>query len=261
LRFFGNGTGLIDRVRIALDGPARPVDVGAADFSLEFWIRAEPGANQGVATTGNDGWITGNVFLDRDVWGPGDFGDFGASLSGGRVAWGVSRGPVGETIVSSRSVATGRWIHVLLQRRFSDGWMTVHIDGWLDASGLGPSGDVSYRDGRNGFPQDPFLVLGAEKHDAGPAYPSFSGWIADLRVSNRLRADGVFYPVPLLGHKRDQWTAALYRFSEGSGPVLHDTSGRAGGPSHGEIRYGGAPFGPVWDAGPPLLRRLAGQSF
>jgi hypothetical protein len=180
-----------------------------------------------VAGTGNDGRITGSIFLDRDIWGPGDRGDFGTSLSDGEAAWGASRGSTGNTIIGSRSAATGRWHHVLLQRRFSDGWMSVHVDGILDASDFGPSGNLNYRDGRNGEPQDPFLVLAAEEHDAGPEYPSFNGWMADLRVSARLRSEGVFYRPPLFGHARDPWTVALNKFSEGAGTVLHATSGRA----------------------------------
>jgi hypothetical protein len=139
--------------------------------------------------------------------------------------------------------------------------MTIHVDGVLDASGFGPSGDLSYRDGRTGFPQDPYLVLGAEKHDAGPEYPSFNGWMSDLRVSARIRATSPFYAVPLVGHLRDPWTVALYKFAEGSGTILTDSSGRPGGPSHGEIRFGGNPLGPVWETGPPLRDRSRGFPF
>ena len=33
-------------------------------------------------------------------------------------------------------------------------------------------------------PFGPYLVLGAEKHDAGPSYPSFFGFLDELRIWN-----------------------------------------------------------------------------
>ena len=41
-RFHGNGVAAptLDRVVIRLDAPARPVDVGAGDLTLEFWPTA-----------------------------------------------------------------------------------------------------------------------------------------------------------------------------------------------------------------------------
>jgi hypothetical protein len=37
LRFCGNGFGDIDRVKISIDAPPRPADVGVGDFTVEFW--------------------------------------------------------------------------------------------------------------------------------------------------------------------------------------------------------------------------------
>ena len=98
LRFFGHTSGDIDRVKVAIDNPARPVDVGVTDFTIEFWIKAEPGVNQGRATCNRrDGWITGNIIVDRDIYNAGDYGDFGVSLHNGRIAFGVSIGTRGTT--------------------------------------------------------------------------------------------------------------------------------------------------------------------
>ena len=56
LRFFGTGSGDIDRVKIQLDAPARPVDVGG-DFTLEFWMKTASGNGSGrvrrAAATGS----------------------------------------------------------------------------------------------------------------------------------------------------------------------------------------------------------------
>jgi hypothetical protein len=153
-------------------------------------------------------------------------------------------------------VLDGAWHHVALQRRRADGRMEIFVDGTLDAlasGALGPDGDVSYPD--DGVPgsfcggpclaSDPFLVLGAEKHDAGPSYPSYAGWIDELRLSSVLRYAGAF-PVPSTPFVPDGATAALYHFDEGHGDLVRDSSGAPGGPSHGRRRFGGSPAGPRW---------------
>lgn len=258
LRFHGNGFGDIDRVKISLDGPDRPVDVGATDFTLEFWLRALAGENHaGTCAPGNDNWIVGHVVIDRDVYGFGDLGDFGISLFQSGLAFGAANQTSGTGICGSIAVDDGEWHHVAVTRRRSDGQLRLFVDGGLDAEADGPNGDLSYRDGRaTSFPNsDPFLVLGAEKHDAGPEYPSFAGWLDELRVSTVLRYTGPFVR-PTAPFVADGSTAALYHFDEGTGTTLGDESGAPGGPSDGVIRYGGTPAGPEWSSdspfGPPV---------
>ncbi|NOT29794.1 MAG: hypothetical protein HOP15_05010, partial [Planctomycetes bacterium] len=167
-----------------------------------------------------------------------------------------------HALVGGTSVLDGAWHHVALQRRRSDGRMQIFVDGALDAEAsgaLGPDGDVSYPD--DGVPgnfcggpctnSDPYLVLGAEKHDAGPSYPSFSGWLDELRLSNSLRYSTSF-AVPSAPFAPDGATAALYHFDEGVGNVVQDSSGASGGPSHGERRFGGSPAGPLWSPQSPF---------
>jgi hypothetical protein len=86
LRFYGHGVSApdLDRVKIPLQ-THRPVDVGGS-FTIEFWLKAAAANNLGTVTTGNDGWITGNIILDRDVYGDGDSGDWGVALGRGRIA-------------------------------------------------------------------------------------------------------------------------------------------------------------------------------
>ena len=55
-----------------------------------------------------------------------------------------------------------------------------------------------------------------------------------------------------LGVTPEADTVALYLFDEGSGTVLNDTSGYPGGPSQGQIRFGGNPPGPVWSTETPF---------
>ncbi len=259
LRFYGHGVNDIDRVKIQIDAPAVPADIGAGDFTVEFWLKANPGENAGVATCDvNDGWITGNIVLDRDIWGSGDYGDYGIALSGGRVAFGVNHFVNGgNSICGATNVADGVWHHIAVTRRASDGALRIYVDGQLDGQGAGPSGNLSYRDGRStAYPNDPFLVVAAEKHDAGSEYPSFSGWLDELRLSDVVRYTANFVR-PSAPFSADSNTMALYHFDEGpagpcTGTVL-DSSGADGGPSNGQCRHGGsALLGPVYSADTPF---------
>jgi hypothetical protein len=252
LRVFGAGSGGIDRVRIPLTSgaTARPVDIGAGDITIELWLRGTLAENTASGcSTANDAWITGNVVVDRDVYGAGDHGDWGISLFDGRVAFGASRGSSGATVCGSTNVLDGAWHHVAVTRRESDGRLQIWVDGALDGTvATSPAtGDISYREGRSTtWPADPFLVLGAEKHDAGAAYPSFSGWIDEVRLSTVRRYTAPFTR-PTGPFVLDAATAALYHCDEGTGTVVGD----ARGSSPGELRLGGTPVGPVWSADEP----------
>ncbi len=259
IQFFGNGTGDIDRVKIPIDEPppdvsaGPPADVGAEDFTLEFWIAAEPGANDaGAVQCGeNLAWINGNIVFDRDRYNQDR--KFGLSLAGGRLVFGVSGDGTGDaTICGDTTLDDGEWHHVAALRRRQDGRLSLFVDGGLDAEGDGPDGDVSYPD--DGVPgsfcggpctnSDPFLVIGAEKHDAGPAYPPFTGRVDEVRLSRVLRY-GAPFARPTTPFNPDADTVALYSFDD-PGPVATDSSGAASGPSHGTIEVGGTPVGPVF---------------
>jgi hypothetical protein len=249
LRFFGNGVGDIDRVKIPLED--RPVNIGATDTTIEWWMRANPGENAtAVCTPGESNWIFGNSVFDRDIVGPGDFGDWGISLRGGRLAFGVNNGTVGVGICGTTDLTDGVWHHVAVTRRLADGQLQIFVDGQLDGGDIGPPGNISYRSGRpTSFPaSEPFLVIGAEKHDAGALFPSFRGWIDEVRLSTTVRYTGNFVR-PSQPFTPDPETAALYHFDEGAGDQITDSSGAAGGPSDGLRRFGGlpgSPQGPEW---------------
>jgi hypothetical protein len=255
LRFFGNGVAAptLDRVVVPLDAPARPIDVGAGDFTIELFLKAPLGSNGSTVacTAANDAWIFGNIVVDRDIFGPGDFGDFGLSLMRGKAAFGVADASSGATACGATDLRDGAWHHLALTRRESDGLVQVYLDGFLDGQAAGPAGNLSYRDGRSGETWDPYLVFGAEKHDAGAEFPSFSGWLDEVRVSTVRRYTAAFVP-PSWPFATDPATAALYHFDEGSGTVALDSSGVSGGPSHGERRVGGSPAGPVYSGDSPF---------
>lgn len=263
LRFHGNGENGIDRVKIKINDPARPADIGKTDFTLEFWMKADASDNTGTVAAANsgDGWITGNTIIDRDIFGNGDFGDFGVSIgayTGGQpqtrvVSFGVDRLGTGTTIIGTTNVADKQWHHIAVTRRFSDGQMRIFVDGKLDAQGTGPPGNISYRNARStDHPDsDPYLVIGAEKHDAGAAFPSFNGWVDEVRLSGILRYASSFTR-PKFPFKKDSNAKALYHFSEGSGDAILDSSGASGGPSNGARNFGGSPPGPEWSTDIPF---------
>lgn len=270
LRFFGTGSGDVDRCKIRIDDsattlPGPPADVGATDFTIEFWVRGTVADNPSppVGCGANIAWIYGNILLDRDRYNQDR--KFGLSFAGGRAVWGVSGDGTGDrTICGTTVVLDGAWHHVAVQRRRTDGHMWLFVDGALEASADGPDGDVSYPD--DGVPgpycggpctwSDPFLVLGAEKHDAGPAYPSFRGWLDELRLSTVLRYATTFAP-PTAPFVPDPVTAALWHFDEGNGTVATDASGAAQGPSLGTLAVGGPMLGPVWSIDTPFTTPCA----
>ena len=256
IRFFGTGSNDIDRIKIPID-PHRPVDV-SGDFTIEFWMKANAGDNDSGTgcRTGNDGWITSHTIVDRDIFGGGDFGDYGISLgSDGRVAFGVAIGGGGAGLCSSTAVNDGAWHHVAVTRVSASGQMRIYVDGVQRAEGTGPTGDISYRNGRSATSaDDPFLVFGAEKHDAGNAFPSYSGLLDEVRVSRVVRYTSNFTR-PSAPFTTDGNTVGLYHLDEGPGAqTAIDASGASGGPSHGTVRYGtgGQSNRPSWSTDVPF---------
>lgn len=258
LKFLGSGGSDplqqdIDRVIIPLDGPHRPVDVGM-DFTIEFWMKAIPGDNM-AENCGAEEWYYGNVIIDRDVFGPGDYGDYGIVICNRNIVFGVerlnngSKGVVGNIVVDD-----GEWHHIAVTRQSSNGAMRLYVDGILDASiaSSNATGDVSYRNGRTtNYPDDPYLVFGAEKHDY-PGSLYYKGWLDEVRISDVIRYSTNFSR-PTAPFSTDGNTVALYHFNEGAGNTLYDSAEATGGPSDGIILYGGSPQGPQWSTDSPFF--------
>jgi len=100
-------------------------------------------------------------------------------------------------------------------------------------------------------------VIGAEKHDAGAAYPSLNGYLDEFRLSNNLRYTANFTP-PTQAFAADINTTLLYHFDEGSGTTTSDS---ATNPLDAAVQYGGSPAGPLWVADSPLGSSSGGTSF
>jgi hypothetical protein len=256
LRFFGSGPDDIDRVKIPL-GPLNdgwisgsyPVNV-AGDFTIAFWMRAAATENSAPDCAAN-GWYYGNIIIDRDVDGPGDYGDYGVALCDGRIAFGVSAGEDDRLALGATSVTDDQWHHIAVTRA-DGGLLAIYVDGRLDGQAEGPSGPIDYRADRptEQPDSDPYLVLGAEKHDyEGSFY--YNGFLDDLHISATVRYTSDFAP-PTAPHAPDAATVALYRFDEGAGVIVGDSSGAPNGPSDGTLMIGGTEGGPLWSSETPF---------
>ena len=269
LWFNGSALANVGRVQIPIDTGARGADVGATDFTLELWLRANGSDNMAfdaTRTAGNtcgvsDGWIHGSVIVDRDIVGAAQNGDYGLALLGGRPAFGINNGLTGTTLCGSTSVTDGQWHHVAVTRRRSDGWLRIWVDGRLDAEMDGPDGDVSYLDGRAGTAIDTYRVIGGRKIDSDPALkPSFKGWVDELRLSNTVRYSATFQPAGRL--VLDNAVVAHYRFDEASGAGTCTGSVGDAFPASpaasGVCLNGGNPTAPLWavNDNPILVQRM-----
>ena len=282
LRFYGTGVDQQDRVRIRIDddapGPdaSTPMDVGRGSFTIEFWMRGELAENDTPSAGGDRQfddfrWIDGNIIIDRDIWG-GSPRDFGVSIAGGFLRFGVGSGSSdasATTIEGNTNVLDGAWHHVAAVRDVDTGVLSIVVDGVVDYSSRPGSSfsDLSYPD--DGVPSQltpwgHWFFIAAEKHDAGPAFPSFSGYFDELRVwSVALTAEALGEMAPQVIDPASSGLVGYYRFEEGRGAEVLDSS-TAGSPSgeliagvsgNGEwVGYDADPLNvaPVQPAGPPV---------
>ena len=265
LSFLGTGTNDLDRVKIRIDDPATslpgpPADVGATDFTLEFWLNGLLADNAAAAIQcgANDNWRFGNTIVDRDRFNQDRA--YGVSVAGGRMTFGVDGTPTGSTtICGTTNILDGQWHHIAVQRRRSDGWIWLFVDGVMQAQGDGPDGDISYPD--NGLPgnfcggpctnSDPFIVIGAEKHDTGSSF-SYRGLFDELQISTGLRY-GANFARPSTPFAPTVNTVALYHFDEGQDDFVGDSSGAFGGPSNGVRRFDAVGSAPQWVVQTPFV--------
>ena len=258
LRFHGTGVGppgQQDRVLLAVDdnvagAGSAPIDVGDGSFTLEWWMRGtledNGTTNQGGDVQLNDySWIEGNIILDRDVW-CGTQNAWGVSLAGGFVRFGIDASDQGgwnNTIEGNVNVLDGEWHHVAVVRDATptSGRLRIVVDGVLDfetPAGGAHSLDLSYPD--DGIEVTPgvcgpgqlteygwYLVVAAEKHDAGAEYPSYAGYFDELRIWDSARSVAEIAADRFSDLPPQQGLVGEYRFEEGTGTSVGDTSGAA----------------------------------
>ncbi len=248
LRFNGTiGDYNENRVLVSLENNP-PINIGSGDFTIEWWMKNLPGENNGqlLECGNNNHWMFGNIILDKSH--ANGLNGYGISLLNGRVAFGVQGNDlVNYTLCGKNDTRDSNWHHIAIQRRFSDGYLWIYLDGKLESSTKGPLGDVSYPiNTPSTIETDPYISIGAWKLDNDhTAHPFYRGWIDEMRFSNTLRYSSNF-TIPPQPFTRDEFTVAIFHFDEGIGNLVIDSSGAIGGPSHGIRKYGGTINGPEW---------------
>ncbi|HEX9028849.1 MAG TPA: SpoIID/LytB domain-containing protein, partial [Anaerolineales bacterium] len=248
---------LSNRVQFNLIDPRQPqnslpINVGAADFTIEWWMKASAPLTQAEALRcgSNQSWKRGTILLDRSLAEAGP--QYGVSLAGEKLAVGVT-GPDGSslTLCGTSQVADGQWHHIAFQRRQADGRLWLFVDGQLDAYAAGPPGDISFQTDSSKTGQfDPFLFLGGGKDDPGaPAHQFYAGLVDELRFSSVLRypTRGDFQP-PDSPFIPDQTTLGLYHFDDGIGSIVTDAAGSQSSPTNGQSFTSGRMRGLEWVA-------------
>lgn len=99
-------------------------------MTIEAWIRTTD--TEGVSTWP---WWDGKGIVDGEM--AGFTNDFGMSLTGGNVAFGIGNP---DTTIHSQNVADGNWHHAAGTWNSSTGAMILYIDGIQVATGAGPTG-------------------------------------------------------------------------------------------------------------------------
>jgi N-acetylneuraminic acid mutarotase len=243
VHFYGTGAGDTDRIKLRVDNPANSADVGSGDFTIEFWLNAELADN---ASGSCDDWICGNIIFDRDIFG-GNARDYGISMRNGLIYFGTG-GATEHVLRGDQDVADGGWHHIALTRVRSSGLKCLYIDGALDVPcENGTTEDISYPDGYIGsWPNDPFLVVGAEKHDVNSVeYPSFAGALDEIRMWGNARTQAQIAANKNLSLSGTEAGLVVYwRLDEGVGTVAGDSSGDG---NHGEVKTG-SPGAAEWVA-------------
>lgn len=245
LRFYGTGSGNIDRARLPLDtgGVSTAIDVGADDFTIESWIQFDR-ANNTANISGGDA-RNSNIFWDRDIWGHPRGWVVGLTGTGTtrNVCFGMAETGGGwATITGTTNVGDGLKHHVAITFDQSTRRITLWVDGVNNATRIYDQSNLSYPDSYDpGAGQNnPYLVLGAEKHDAGSSYPSYNGLMDELRISNIIRYSSTFTPEQIF--TVDANTLGLYHMNEVSGTTLIDAAGNV----NGQLLVGGINNGPQY---------------
>ena len=267
LRFFGNGVNDIDRIKIPIDNPNRPADIGSTNFTLEFWMKTNeiylPAP--GNCTSNLEPFAYSYTIFDRNEYAGRSFGQYALTIRNKKLLFSVNNVQGDITLCGTSTVIGNGWHHIAITREILNGRIRLFVDGALDAEITGPSGRMDFLDGTaSNNSNDPYLVIGAEKHDWDGntgrfLYRAYRGLLDEVRLSDIIRYTGNF-AMPLQAFAADSHTMALYHFDEGIGDFISDSSSAAGGPSNGIRNFGGngiGPPGPEWVTDFPFTSNIS----
>jgi len=170
----------------------RPV---SGDFTIEYWMR--------TTQTGGGGqqWYQGNGIVDGEM--PGAQNDFGTSLLGSKLCFGIGEFNQGDvSLISASDVNTGHWVHIAVVRDSAGGQIKLYINGVLEAS----TGA-----GSNSLTTPPSLTIG--RINTGSNY--FKGSIDELRIFTSDRSANIQSDMLNTIDPNTAGLAAYYNFDEG----------------------------------------------
>lgn len=96
-------------------------------FTIEYWMRTTQ-----TGGSGSTQWYNGIGLVDGEM--PGGVNDFGTSLDGTKLAFGIGNPDL--TIISTSDVNTGTWVHVAAEWDGTAGTMKLYINGTQETSAL-----------------------------------------------------------------------------------------------------------------------------
>ncbi|MFC4232298.1 LamG-like jellyroll fold domain-containing protein, partial [Parasediminibacterium paludis] len=134
------------------------------DFTIEFWMKTTQIGNNSSM------WYGGMGIVDAEY--PGVTNDFGVSLVGNKIAFGV--GNPDYTIFSTSAVNTGNWVHVAATRNKSTGLMQLYINGVLESSYT--------QSNHNSLNVPSYIYLGRDNNGT-----YFNGTLDEVRLWNTVR--------------------------------------------------------------------------
>jgi len=250
LRFYGYTSNAENRVRIELDNPSDPpIDVGAGDFTYEWWMRCAYADN---TTSSIPDARYSNIVLDRDIWGHPRGWVVGVTRRSGPILAmcfaAADTGGGWTTTYGTTDVGDNAWHHIAFTWRQSTSTLELYVDGTSQGTRTLSVTDLSYPNGER--PGDgannEYLVIGGEKHGVENFAESaaFTGYVDEFRVSDTRRYTAAFTR-PSRRFLSDGDTVALFRFDEGTGTTTTDASGLAGA-ENGALLVGGSPNAPAW---------------
>lgn len=193
-----------------------PRSLGAgAGFGIAFWMK--------TTSTGGTGanWYNGAGLVDGEVAGVAN--DFGVTLLGGRIAFGI--GNPDTTLQSTTTINDGQWHFVAVVRNGLTGTMAIFLDGVLNTNLTGPVGARM---------SPPSLRLGSLQ--TGVAGQFYNGVLEDVRLFN-----GWLDTNAIAQLFTEPTAVAQLKFDESSGTTAADATG------HGW--NGTLVNGPTWVAG------------
>ena len=169
-----------------------PNTISKGSFTLEYWMKT----NQNAAPSGPE-WYYGSGILD--AWMAGEYNDFGTSLLGDRLAFGMGNPDV--TITSSRPVNTGLWTHIAVSWNEITGEMKLYVNGLLDTSA---------------FTMTPVRNSPRTIYMAPPYSPvHFFGNLDEVRLWDTVRSDVDILDYMYSDVPQDVHLVSYYRFDEG----------------------------------------------